>query len=118
MEEHRRGRTSEIPRWRVHAVMRDSLRLMIHRISLAFALCITIGCAGGFGVGCGVDPSPEQSGTAPAAPPGVGTQLVHVAANRGWQETGITVAPQQKFQLRYRSGAITDKDTKIIDAAG
>jgi hypothetical protein len=43
---------------------------------------------------------------------------VNVAANRGWQEIGITVTPNQKFQLRYRSGAITDKDTKIADAHG
>jgi hypothetical protein len=44
--------------------------------------------------------------------------MVQVAANRPWQDTGITVAPQQKFQLRYRSGEIVDKDVKIPDGHG
>ena len=45
-------------------------------------------------------------------------RTVTAAASRGWQDSGIRVEPQQKFQLRYRSGAIGDKDTRIPDAHG
>ena len=41
-----------------------------------------------------------------------------VVANQGWQDTGIRVEPQQKFQLRYRSGQIVDKDVTITDGHG
>jgi hypothetical protein len=82
---------------------------------------LVIGC--GLSMGCGREPTSAPA-TGPAAASGgasstaSGARLVDVAANRGWQDTGIQVAPQQKFQLRYRSGQITDKDTKIADGHG
>lgn len=93
---------------------------MTSRLSFIVALFFIAGCTGGFGVGCGIDPDPAQTPGAPAASSGAGAgpHVVEVAANRGWQDSGISVSPQQKFQLRYRSGQITDKDTKIADAHG
>ena len=80
---------------------------------------VSVGCVGGVSVGCGFDPPPPRdSATASAPAQGGGARTVTVAANRGWQDTGIQVQPQQKFQLRYRSGAIVDKDVKIADAHG
>ena len=73
-------------------------------------------------MGCSREPAAAPA-TGPAASGAVsataaGARMVDVAANQGWQDTGIRVAPQQKFQLRYRSGQITDKDTKIADGHG
>lgn len=44
--------------------------------------------------------------------------MVRVAANQGWQDSGIAVTPNQTFQLRYRSGQIADKEIAIPDAEG
>jgi hypothetical protein len=94
---------------------------MSRRFSLILMLSLVTGCGSSFSVGCGSEVEPVQS----AAPPAPGTtdsigspQTITVAANRGWQHTGITVTPQQKFQLRYRSGQITDKDVSISGAHG
>lgn len=91
---------------------------MTSKLSFITALCLIAGCAGGFVVGCGTESS--QTPNTPAASPvtGAGPRVVEIAANRGWQDSGISVSPQQRFQLRYRSGHITDKDTKITDAHG
>src|SRR5687767_3067177 len=90
------------------------------RVSALVLVLFSVGvsCVGTGAVGCGFGGTPAgDSGTASAPAPG-GARTVTVAANRGWQDTGIQVQPQQKFQLRYRSGAIVDKDVKIADAHG
>jgi hypothetical protein len=73
-------------------------------------------------LGCGEAP-PSSTATTPAATgaasaAGPGSRIVDVAANQGWQDTGIRVEPQQKFQLRFRSGKIIDKDVTIADGHG
>lgn len=92
---------------------------MTCRLLLSIALFLSAGCGGAFAIGCGVE-SPPAPGTAaaPGSPVGGGTRTLVVAANRGWHDTGIRVEPNRKFQLRYRSGQITDKDVKIADAHG
>ena len=89
---------------------------MTYKPSFIIALCFIAGCAGGFGIGCESEQTPNTP--AASAVTGAGPRVVEIAANRGWQDSGISVSPQQKFQLRYRSGEITDKDTKISDAHG
>lgn len=78
---------------------------------------MSVGSVGGISIGCGSEPTRDPGAAATPAPAG-GARTVTVAANRGWQDTGIRVEPQQKFQLRYKSGEIVDKDVKISDAHG
>lgn len=93
---------------------------MRRRLVLVLALQVEIGCGGAFAIGCGLDPARSSTATAPAAAANAGAaaRTVQVAANRGWQDSGVTVGADQKFQLVYRSGQITDKDFKIADAHG
>jgi hypothetical protein len=89
------------------------------RTSVALLVFIlSTGCIGGIGIGCGVEPAARDSAPNGTSSAGSRAPTITVAANRGWQDTGIRVEPQQKFQLRYRSGAIVDKETKIADAHG
>jgi hypothetical protein len=92
--------------------------MMSLRISSLILIVSSVACSGGIGIGCGVDPPARDSASAGTSGAGSGARTVTVAASGGWQDTGIRVEPQQKFQLRYRSGAIVDKDTKIPDAHG
>lgn len=92
--------------------------MMPVRVSALVLIVCTVGCSGGIGIGCGFNPPARDSTPAGSPGAGGGARTVTVAASRGWQDTGIRVEPQQKFQLRYRSGAIVDKDTKISDAHG
>ena len=75
---------------------------------------LILGCGDGSSSSTATTPpstgSPASSGPAP--------RLVDVAANQGWQDTGIKVEPGQKFQLRFRSGQIVDKDVTIADGHG
>jgi hypothetical protein len=89
---------------------------------LSIPVGLAIGCGG---ASIGRSPGPDTVPTAgPAATSGgaastaSGARVVEVEANQGWQDTGIRVAPQQRVQLRYRSGQITDKDIKIADGHG
>ena len=91
--------------------------MMPVRVSTLVLIVCSIGCGGGISIGCGVEPPTRDSATAATSGAG-GARTVTVAASRGWQDTGVRVEPQQKFQLRYRSAAIVDKDTKIPDAHG
>jgi len=87
-------------------------------VGLAMSCVLLAGCNS---VACGWEPaSPSASATAGSggASSAPAARMVEVAANQGWQDTGIRVSPQQKFQLRYRSGQITDKDVKIADGHG
>jgi hypothetical protein len=92
--------------------------MMPIRISALVLVVCSVGCIGGISVGCGGSTPERDPATAATPGAGSGARTVTVAASRGWQDTGIRVEPQQKFQLRYRSGAILDKDTKIPDAHG
>ena len=91
--------------------------LSMKRTWLSIPVGLAIGCgAASFGCSPGPNavstagPAATSGGAASTAP---GARVVEVEANQGWQDTGIRVAPKQRFQLRYRSGQITDKDTKI-----
>ena len=45
-------------------------------------------------------------------------KTIAVRADRGWQETGVTIDGKTPFILRYVSGEIRDREATIRDAAG
>ena len=96
--------------------MKIRWRPQIWRTLLLAPVPLALGCGGAPASSTTTSPAPSASGA--PAPAALGTRLVDVAANQGWQDTGIRVEPQQTFQLRYRSGQIVDKDVKIADGHG
>jgi len=97
--------------------MTPRLRARLGRALLSAPVVLALGCGGGAPASSTTSsPAPSASGSPASAPPA--TRLIDVAANQGWQDTGIRVEPQQKFQLRFRSGQIVDKDVTIADGHG
>jgi hypothetical protein len=93
---------------------------MIRRCSsTVLALLVVSGCGGD-----GASSSP--GGVEGAARPNSGatgastptSRLIDVAANQGWQDTGIAVRAGQPFRLAYRSGQISHGDVNMKEAAG
>ena len=96
--------------------MTTRLRSLIRYLLVPVPVVFVLGCGGSTPASSVPNPSSSPRGapaSAAAAP-----RLLDVAANQGWQDTGIRVEPQQKFQLRYRSGQVVDKDVTITDGHG
>ena len=43
---------------------------------------------------------------------------VLIAANQGWQDTGVELQPGERILIEYISGKATDGDVAIIDGSG
>ncbi|MGQ0732395.1 MAG: hypothetical protein ACT4QD_01935 [Acidobacteriota bacterium] len=70
-------------------------------------------------VGCGGagSPTPDSSASGPATG-NAGTRSVEVAANQGWQDTGIMLKAQQSFTLTLKGGQIVEQDVTVAHGEG
>jgi hypothetical protein len=97
-------------------VMTTRRRSLIRYLLVLVPWVFVLGCGGSAPASSVPNPSSSPRGAPGSAP--AAARLLDVAANQGWQDTGIRVEPQQKFQLRYRSGQVVDKDVTITDGDG
>ena len=56
--------------------------------------------------------------TTPPAPPTTEPRSLSVAADQGWQDSGVVIAAGKPFALRDVRGEIHDQDEKLTNGAG